>query len=46
MADNDREGLEHTGYRSGQVRIVGAEPGPAGDARAPRAGGLGRGVRR
>jgi phosphatidate cytidylyltransferase len=26
MADNDREGLEHTGYRSGQVRIVGAEP--------------------
>jgi len=24
--DNDREGLEHTGYRSGRVRIVGAEP--------------------
>jgi phosphatidate cytidylyltransferase len=24
--DDEREGLEHTGYRTGQVRIVGAEP--------------------
>jgi phosphatidate cytidylyltransferase len=34
MAGNDRDGLEHTGYRSGRVRIVGAEP--AGRRATPR----------
>ncbi len=33
--DDEREGLEHTGYRSGRVRIVGAEP--AGRSAAVRA---------
>jgi phosphatidate cytidylyltransferase len=39
--DDEREdGLEHTGYRSGRVRIVGAEP--AGRAAATRPGEEGR----
>jgi phosphatidate cytidylyltransferase len=33
--DDERDGLEHTGYRSGRVRIVGAEP--AGRSAAMRA---------
>ncbi len=32
--EDEREGLEHTGYRSGRVRIVGAEP--AGRSAPPR----------
>ncbi len=44
--DDERdEGLEHTGYRSGQVRIVGAEPAGRSAARAPTRTSRGLGAR-